>query len=364
MSEIRSIAAASGTDEPQADMSPAWRRQVILLGPWLIAAALIGFFFTRVPIEEAWSVARKARLDLFVPLITGGVVLWFVIESATYSLFFTRFNAPVSMREALSLRGMSYLLTPIHWNVGKAAVILRLRQTKGIPLLEATSTVMLVQAVDGFVLGALATTGLTLLAAQAEELAGVRGTTIAIVIAVVLNLALLRASWPRYRWLLWWRSLALHHAHRRLSARDFLLIVALKGAYHSVFILVFYFGPRAFGIELPFALALASAPIIQAVGALPITPAGLGTQQAAMLYFFGDRFGGNGSEAEILAFGFAFPFAMILGRCLLGLFYLKDLSRPAAEMSPDSTPFRRRLCTLFRSRRRDPIRAKTPNEEE
>ena len=31
---------------------------------------------------------------------------------------------------------------------------------------------------------------------------------------------------------------------------------------------------------------LATTPIIQAIGALPITPAGLGTQQAAMLYLW------------------------------------------------------------------------------
>ena len=331
MSEIRPTAPASGTtDAGEAQAWPAWRRRAMLVGPWLIAAGLIVVFFTRVPIEEAWSVARSARLDLFVPLITVAVLLWFLVESATYSLLFTRFNAPVSIREALSLRGMSYLLTPIHWNVGKAAMILRLRQTKGIPLLEATSTMMLVQTVDGFVLAGLATTGLTLLASQAEELAGVRGTTIAIGTAVLLNLALLRAGWPRFRWLRWWRSIALHHAHRRLSLRDFLLIASLKGTYHLVFVLVFYLGTRAFGIDLPFALALAASPIIQAVGALPITPAGLGTQQAAMLYFFGDRFGGNGSEAGILAFGFALPVAMVGARCLLGLFYLKDLSREEA----------------------------------
>ena len=321
----------------------------MVVGPWLIAAALIAFFFSRVPVEEAWSVARRARLGLFGPLIAGAIALWFMIESTTYSLLFTRFNAPVSMREALSLRGMSYLLTPIHWNVGKAAMVLRLRQTKGIPLLEATSTVMLVQAVDGFVLGAFATAGLTLLATQTEALAGFRGTTIAIALGVVLNLALLRASWPRFRWLHWWRSIPIHHAHRHVSARDFLLIASLKGAYHLVFVLAFYFGTRAFGIELPFALALAATPIVQAVGALPITPAGLGTQQAAMLYFFGERFGGSGSDAAILAFGFTFPVAVILGRCLLGLFYLKDLTDRGRATAMPAPEHLERACAPSRA---------------
>jgi hypothetical protein len=53
-----------------------------------------------------------------------------------------------------------------------------------------------------------------------------------------------------------------------------------------------------------------------------------------MLYFFGDRFGGGGTEASILAFGFSFPIAMILGRCLIGLFYVRDLSAVREGSSP------------------------------
>jgi hypothetical protein len=61
-----------------------------------------------------------------------------------------------------------------------------------------------------------------------------------------------------------------------------------------------------------------------------------------MLYFFGDRFGGDGSAAAILAFGFALPVAMILGRCLLGLLYLKDLhSEQGVRALPDSGPLAR-----------------------
>jgi len=327
-------ATTNGTPETSDPTGRAgWRKRLASVAPWIIAAVLIGYVFTRVPIGDAWSVARTARLELFVPLVFGAIVACFLIESFVYAFIFTRFNAPVSIREALSLRGMSYLLTPIHWNVGKAAVILRLRQTKDIPLLESTSTVMLYQSLDGVVLAALASMGLTLLASQSQELSGVRSPLAALVIGILLNVALIRANWPRFRWLLWYRKISIHHAHRRVGTRDVLFILALKGAYHFIFVLVFFFGTQAFGIELPFALVLASTPIIQAVGALPITPAGLGTQQAAMLYFFGERFGGGGSEASIVAFGFSFPVALILGRCLLGLFYLRDLS-PLSPPSP------------------------------
>jgi hypothetical protein len=40
-----------------------------------------------------------------------------------------------------------------------------------------------------------------------------------------------------------------------------------------------------------------------------------------MLYFFAPF----GSEAQILAYGLAFPVALSLGRMLVGLFYVGDL---------------------------------------
>jgi hypothetical protein len=312
-------------------LPPAWRRALGTIVPWLVAAGLIAYVFSRVPIGEAWSVAQEARLDLFIPLVFGGVAAWFLIESLVYAFLFTRFNAPVSFREARSLRGMSYLLTPIHWNVGKAAVILRLRQTKEIPVLEATSSVMLYQGIDGAILATFATLGLSLLISENPvsvglELSGVRATTALIVLLIIFNISFTRATWPRNRLFDWWRGLTIHRSHRLINLRDVAVIVAGKGTYHFLQVLVFYYGTAAFGIDLPFPLVLAATPIIQAVGGLPITPAGLGTQQAAMLYFFGDAFGGGGSEAAIVAFGFSLPVGLILARCLIGLVYVRDLT--------------------------------------
>jgi uncharacterized membrane protein YbhN (UPF0104 family) len=79
----------------------------------------------------------------------------------------------------------------------------------------------------------------------------------------------------------------------------------------------------SFGIELPLTLAIAATPAILMAGVVPITPAGLGTQQAVMLYFFAPY----GDEAAILAFGLTFPVALILFRCLIGLRYLSELPK-------------------------------------
>jgi uncharacterized membrane protein YbhN (UPF0104 family) len=66
-------------------------------------------------------------------------------------------------------------------------------------------------------------------------------------------------------------------------------------------------------------------------GALPITPAGLGTQQAAMLFFFAPY----GDDASILAFGLTFPVVLLVLRAALGLPYLKDLAKLRASLDQE-----------------------------
>ena len=95
----------------------------------------------------------------------------------------------------------------------------------------------------------------------------------------------------------------------------------LRGAYFSIFVGFFWLGSHAFGIALPFGIAMASMPVILLAAGLPITPAGLGTQQAAFLYFYAPY----GDPAAILAFGLAYPVVVTLARCLLGLPYLRSL---------------------------------------
>ena len=81
------------------------------------------------------------------------------------------------------------------------------------------------------------------------------------------------------------------------------------------------------GFTIRAARSLAATPIVQMVGSLPLTPAGLGTQQGAMLHLFGGIGPGATSAPAILAFGFAFPIVLMGMRCAIGLCYLGRLRR-------------------------------------
>jgi uncharacterized membrane protein YbhN (UPF0104 family) len=103
----------------------------------------------------------------------------------------------------------------------------------------------------------------------------------------------------------------------------------MKGLYFAVFVGIFWLGCQCFDVDVPLKLAAAATPVILMAGALLITPAGLGTQQAAMLYFYAPY----GDDAAILALGLTFPVALLLLRTLLGFPYLKDLPKPREAMA-------------------------------
>jgi len=307
--------------------------------PWILAAAIFYYLFTQVPIGDAWHAARDAKLHIFLPAMAGATLFWFLIDSAAFAFVFSRFNAPLSWAEARSLRGVTYFVTPINWNVGTAAVILHLRTSKKIAALDSTSTMFFYQTVDGMVLAASVLAGVMLLP-ETSETVSLRNAAIGFELFQASTLAITMGQRPSWRWLDRLRGLGLFRSHQKAKANDLAVLFALKGLYFAGWIGLFWLGCRAFGVELPFYMALAATPAVMMAAALPITPAGFGTQQAAMLYFFSPY----GDEAAILAFGISFPVALILFRCLIGLRYLGDvakLRRSMREEIPKAEPVAR-----------------------
>jgi uncharacterized membrane protein YbhN (UPF0104 family) len=298
------------------------------VAPWLVAGGILYYLFTQVPFAQAVDAARSAHLELFLPVMFCVVVLWFLIDSAAFAFLFSRFNAVLSWTEARSLRGMTYLLTPINWNLGTAAVILHLRASKKVPALESTSTMFFYQTIDGMILGGCVLVGVQLLP-DSPETRSLRNIALVFECFQALVLTVLMSRQPDWRWLERARSLRLFRSLRLASVGDLAVVLALKLFYFAAWIGLFWSGCHAFGVELPLYLAIAATPAVLMAGALPITPAGLGTQQAAMLYFFSPY----GDEAAILAFGLTFPVALVLFRCLIGARYMSDLPQLRKEMA-------------------------------
>jgi uncharacterized membrane protein YbhN (UPF0104 family) len=307
------------TPAPLARHRPARRLRRAL--PWALAAAILWYLFRRVPVTDTWYAAEQARFEIFVPCALLAAACWFLLESGAFAYLFSRFNAALSWAEARSLRGLTYLLTPIHWTVGTGAIILHLRRSKGVGAVECTSSMLFYAMIDSVVLGSLALAGILLfpLAPAIEQIGPILFGFVAVQLAL---LALFMVPGPGWGWLRRIRSVRLFRTHGIATWRDVALLSLIRCAYFACFVLFFWVGGRAFQIELPLGFAIASTPLVLAAGSLPITPSGLGTQQAAMLFLFASY----GSQPSILAFALAFPVAVSLARMPLGLFYIRDVA--------------------------------------
>jgi uncharacterized protein (TIRG00374 family) len=78
---------------------------------------------------------------------------------------------------------------------------------------------------------------------------------------------------------------------------------------------------RAVGLGIPFQQVVVFLPAVMIVAKLPFTPAGLGTREAAVLFFFR----GQGSDDALLAAGMLFSFVEYLAPMLVGLPLVKLL---------------------------------------
>ncbi|MBW2394408.1 MAG: flippase-like domain-containing protein [Deltaproteobacteria bacterium] len=304
---------------PVVSYSPLlrWLRN---LGPWLLAALILYWIFNQVPLGEAWTAASNADLRLFIPTTLMAVGYWFLLESRAFAFLFTRFNTPLRWAEARSLRGVTYLLTPINWNLGTAAIIMHLRITRGVGAVDATSSILFYGSLDAVILASEVFLGAALLPASPMTSAMLRISG-AIVILQSLFVATLMTRRPAWRPLNWLRGRRIFGTFARAHPRDLLVLGLVRVAYFAGFIGFFWFGAKSFHIDVPFAFAAVVTPIVMLAGALPITPAGLGTQQATMLYFFEPY----GVEGSVLAFGLAFPVALILARLPIGFLYGREL---------------------------------------
>jgi hypothetical protein len=274
-----------------------------------------------VPIADAWTALQRARLLDFALVTALAVTAWWLLESGAFAYLFTRFNAHLSWKEARALRGLTYLVTPVNWNLGTAAIILHLRQSKGIGAVSSTSTMLFYGQVDLLVLSSLALAGAWTLPASPAIARVQHAAAIADGFAVAL-FGLQMTSWPHWTWLERLRGAGIFSTHRRAVVRDLAVLVAVRACYFGGFVLYFWLGTHAFNAAVPLTLALASTPIVLVIASIPITPGGLGTQQAALLYLFGPY----GSEAAILAFALGYPVALTLARLPLGLLYVRDLA--------------------------------------
>lgn len=255
---------------PSAAGAPSWPRRVL---PFAVAVALVGWVLSRLDFPTFVRELRRVDHALYVGFAVVFIVALLVADTFATVSIYRRTIAPIRYRDFFVLRGASYVPSMLNHHLGQAFLTYFMARLTGTPLLRTAGVTLLSYASwAGCVLG-LGALALVLAGQPAAWLLAPLG-------AGLLYLALIAL---RPRALAGMRLLApLFEA----GVVGHLAALVTRLPHVAVLFLGTWLPFRFFGVEIPFAAAVAYVPILMVAVTLPITPQGLGTRDLLAATFF------------------------------------------------------------------------------
>jgi hypothetical protein len=301
---------------------------------WLVTAGLLFFLFRSIKFADVVA-ATKTAAPWAVPGILGCIVaIYFADSFATWKTF-NWFLAPLTFGQVLLVRGATYLLAAINYNVGQGAIIYFVKKVFGVPIVRGIATVLFVMGVNVLALLFLATAGLRV----APEV----------------------PHWVKLVLLVAWAGLAVYAVAvalkpRFLAERAVLQVLLTSGfvghakallvrlPHIGALIALQYTAMRAFHVAVPLTQAIVALPVIFFVAVLPISVQGLGVTQAMLVFFFARYFPGTEEmqraavvTASLTTQAISTAFQAVLGLACLRSQLGRELRSATSEASPGPT---------------------------
>jgi hypothetical protein len=302
------------------------------LGPivgWTVAIGILGYLFWNTPLAD---VARAFRASYWwaIPVNAILVVAVYLADSFAIKKTFGWFLAPVSYREVLVVRGVTYILALLSYTVGQGAIIYFMNRTRHVPVLRGTAAVLLVMGINVLVLLVLATVGLVV---EPDVPAWLKTVVMVAYAGLTLYIVLV---WVKPRWLV------------QRPIFEVLLSAGLRGHFRALIVrlphiatllLLSWFALASFGIFVPVTKAVLCLPIVFFVVVLPISPQGLGPQEAMWTLFFAAYAPGTTDQAHRAAILAASLLCRVVANAVqlsIGLFCMRN--QLARELRKASQP--------------------------
>lgn len=259
--------------------APARRGVFAKLGPVLVALAILAFLFSRVP-RKALFTAIETGPWLYLGVYTFlqmVLVLCADAYATSVSLAVTGFRRRFFL--IFLVRGATYILGILNYALGQGAFGLYL-QRSGVGTIRAAGTMLFLMIINLGVLLLVASFGLMSggYPGSSQFVFSTLGYGLLVAVAVYLATILWRPRFlQRYQLLAPLLEAGLRGHLRAAAGR----------LPHVLLLVLTYWGAlRVWSIPVPLADSVALVSVVLFIGALPITPAGLGTTQAALVLLF------------------------------------------------------------------------------
>lgn len=306
--------------EPHVPASPApparpRRRSVWAQGiPVVLTVAVFAYIFWRIPFGAFWAALSRAQWLPFLALMGTFSLCFFLLDTLVLSKLIRWFHGPLSYRELLPVRAVTYLVSLLNTELAQGALAFYMYRRFSTPLGQITSTVALLILLETTNLILFATVGTLAFPGGTPPLLLLIPLGLAAVWLLVMGLA--RGKLGRCSQRL--SASVLLSTFRRVGLRQCVIILSLKACAFFLALLVHSQALGFFGMAIPLPRLLAFLPLVFLAGALPITVAHLGTSQAAWIFFFGSY----ASEADLLAYSLVSHLTFMLANGTFGVLFL------------------------------------------
>lgn len=310
--------------------------------PWVISLLIIAFLFWRIDYLKFLESLEMAEISVYIPLVVIFVFVWFFVETWNIMRLYQYFGHSVNYNTMLSIRGATFLLMIINYGLGAGAVAMYLKKLKGVSLLRSTGILFYYMVVESAGIALMAGAGFLLAGGSSGIQAWVFYLASGLFIFYNVEIIVLKYI-PALGFLKRFVNSSIVLPVRESTFATYVKICSQRMFYFMTFVVFFYFAVRAFHMDIPLMTLLALVPIIFFVGNLPVTPFGLGTIQAAMLYFFKDY----GTPANILAMSLVYTVSLMILRAMIGIYYLRYAAGllNSAEPEDDGTSGTGETCS-------------------
>jgi hypothetical protein len=298
--------------------------------PWLAGLAIIAVIATRLPFDAfRRSVTEGPHVLLgFVTLAIMTTVLCTDSLSTWIGLIALGIRRPLS--RVAAIRGATYLLFLVNYAVGQGAFGYYLNRTGISGLRSIGATLFLIGTNLATLL--IVTTAAWALAPTDPNQAALWYTLLIGCAAFAVYLVIIAARpkvFARFQVLA-----PLFDGGLRGHA------IAMIGRLPHTFVIVLghWIAVRVWGIPVPFTVGLTLMPAVVIASVLPISPAGLGTTQAALVYFFYHYAAGatpDEQKAHVLAFAVVYFVYGVVASLVVGLACTPFAKRMGLLPTPD-----------------------------
>jgi len=300
-----------------------------------LSLVILGYLF--------WNVDRVAFMEAVVAAnvwsALGWIVLFtvvvFFVDTFTLRLLLVRLVAPMSYREVLGIKGVSYFLNAITYTAGAGGIAYFVHRRKQVPLFRALSSLVWLNFVDVMALLILLTGGVVFARARlpdpalAEQVMWlvIGGVTIAAGALIYWRFGvdfLILGPFRRWR---------IFQCFRDATWGDYGVLLLVRTSFIGLYVVMARVLLPTFHIHVDFGGLLVYVPLLTFVQTIPASVSGLGAVQGVMQILYAPYVDpalaptAAHADAMVLAFSTVVGPVMSLTRIGMGYFFMNDMTR-------------------------------------